>query len=231
MPDAPRTDPGVRRVGRQRVASWVLFQRPPSELIVTLSMSMCLRCSSTWSSPSVSCRPASFQRSRTLAVSRRPHPPTPAWARAATGGGRRWVRAERSTEACFSTRPVENRACDLHRTRLNTCWSLRLRSLFPDIPPVHSPGFAFGYLSYWESQPAVGLPHVRGFPTRRVLRPHRHSLGSRRFAMGLPATTVPESRFMAHSSAWFDGGVRLALSMPPRSQGARRGPARLRQSA
>src|SRR5262249_40992698 len=27
------------RVGRQRVASWVLFQRPPSELLVTLSMS------------------------------------------------------------------------------------------------------------------------------------------------------------------------------------------------
>ena len=53
-----------------------------------------------------------------------------------------------------------------------------------------SPGFTFGYLSYWESQPAVGLPPVRGFPTRQVLRPHRHSLGSRRFATGLPATTV-----------------------------------------
>jgi hypothetical protein len=47
--------------------------------------------------------------------------------------GARWVRAERSAYACFSTLPVENRACDLHRTRLSTYWTLRLRSLFPDI--------------------------------------------------------------------------------------------------
>jgi hypothetical protein len=58
-----------------------------------------------------------------------------------------------------------------HRTRLNTCWTLRLRSLFPAIPPGHSPGCACGDLSDWESQPAVGLPPVRGFPTLGVRGP------------------------------------------------------------
>jgi len=86
-----------------------------------------------------------------------------------------------------SLRWTHHRACDLHRTRLNTGWTLRPRSLFPAIPLVHAPGFACGYLGYWESPPAVGLPPVRGFPARRVLRPHRHSLGPWRFAVGLPA--------------------------------------------
>jgi hypothetical protein len=65
---------------------------------------------------------------------------------------RRWVRAERSAYACFSTLPVEHRACDLHRTRRSTAWTLRLRSLGSDLPP----GF-----------PGVPLrvPGVRGEPT------------------------------------------------------------------
>ena len=104
---------------------------------------------------------------------------TPAVSRAqqpqrGTSGGcgrRRWVRAERSAEACCSTLPVENRACDLHRTRLSTGWSLRLRSLFPHIPPVHSPGLACGYLSYWESQPAGGLRHVVRLSRPRTTTP------------------------------------------------------------
>jgi hypothetical protein len=59
----------------------------------------------------------------------------------------------------------------------------------PRHPTGDSPGFACGYLGYWESQPAVGLPPVRGFPALQVLRPHRHSRGSRRFATSLPAAT------------------------------------------
>jgi hypothetical protein len=89
-----------------------------------------------------------------------------------------------------SLRWTHNRACDFHRTRLNTCGTLRLRSLFPVIPPVRSPGLPFGSLSYGESQPAAGLPPVCGFPARRVLRPHRHSHGPRRFAVGLSTAPV-----------------------------------------
>jgi hypothetical protein len=54
---------------------------------------------------------------------------------------------------------------------------------------VHSPGFTCGSLGYWENQPAVGLPPVRGFPTLCVRRPHRHSLGPRRCTPRLHSAT------------------------------------------
>src|SRR5437764_14549694 len=57
-----------------------------------------------------------------------------------------------------------------------------------------SPGFPCGSLGYGESQPAVGLPPVRGVPTRRVLRPHRHARGALTVRPASPLRDFPLAR-------------------------------------
>ena len=57
-----------------------------------------------------------------------------------------------------------------------------------------SPGFTCGSLGYGESQPAVGLPPVRGVPTRRVLRPHRHARGALTVRPASPLRDFPLAR-------------------------------------